>query len=61
MYEIFDKVNEIKLLFNKYNLHYLGYLNKNENNDLRKFNLYGIYIPSIKEQFETLGFKKELL
>jgi hypothetical protein len=23
VYEVFDKVNEIKLLFNKYNLHYL--------------------------------------
>lgn len=58
VYEVFDKVNEIKLLFNKYNLHYLGYLNKNEITDLSKFNLYGKYIPSIKEQFETLGFKK---
>lgn len=58
VYEIYDKVNEIKLLFNKYNLHYLGYLNKNEITDLRKTNLYAIYIPSIKEQFETLGFKK---
>ena len=58
VYEVFDKVNEIKLIFNKYNLHYLGYLNKNEITDLRKCNLYAKYIPSIKEQFETLGFKK---
>lgn len=58
VYEIYDKVNEIKLILNQYNLHYLGYLNKNEITDLRKLNLYAIYIPSIKEQFETLGFKK---
>lgn len=58
VYEIYDKVNDIKLILNKYNLHYLGYLNKNEITDLRKLNLYAIYVPSIKEQFETLGFKK---
>ena len=58
VYEIYDKVNEIKLLFNKYNLHYLGYLNKNEITDLRNANLYAVYLPSIKEQFETLGFKR---
>lgn len=58
VYEVYDKVNEIKLIFNKYNLHYLGYLNKNEITDLRKCNLYAQYIPSVKEQFETLGFKK---
>ena len=58
VYEIYDKVNDIKLIFNKYNLHYLGFLNKNEITDLRNNNLYAIYIPSIKEQFETLGFKK---
>jgi len=58
VYEIYDKVNEVKLIFNKYNLHYLGFINKNEVTDLRNNNLYAIYIPSIKEQFETLGFKK---
>ena len=61
VYEVFDKVNEIKLLFNRYNLHYLGYLNKNEITDLSKFNLYAKYIPSIKEQFETLGLKKIII
>jgi hypothetical protein len=58
VYEIYDKVNEVKLVFNKYNLHYLGFINKNEVTDLRNNNLYAIYVPSIKEQFETLGFKK---
>jgi hypothetical protein len=58
IYEIFDASNDIKLIFNKYTLHYLGYRQKsNKFTDLKNLNIYAQYIPSIKELIETLGCK----
>lgn len=59
IYEIVDELNDVKLIFDKFNLQYLGYkMKSNKFTDLRNLNIYGKYIPSIKEMFETLGFKK---
>lgn len=59
IYEIFDASNDIKLIFNKYTLHYLGYRQKtNKFINLKNLNIYAEYIPSIKELLETFGCKK---
>jgi hypothetical protein len=59
IYEIFDASNDIKLIYNKYSLHYLGYRQKlTKFTNLKNLNIYAEYIPSIKQLFETLGFKK---
>jgi len=61
IYEIFDASNDIKLIFNYYTLHYLGYKQSSRKfTDMRSFNIYSEYIPSIKEIFTTLGFKKNI-
>ena len=59
VYEIYDASNDIKLIFNKYSLHYLGYkIKSNKFTNLKNLNIYAKYIPSLKEIFETIGFKK---
>ena len=59
IYEIIDESNDVKLIFDKFNLHYLGYkIKSNKFTNLRNLNIYAKYIPSISEIFETLGFKK---
>ena len=59
IYEIFDELNDLKLIYNRYSLHYLGYkLKSNKFTNLKNLNIYAKYIPSIKEIFETIGFKK---
>ena len=59
IYEIFDASNDIKLIFNKFTLHYLGYKQKtNKFINLKNLNIYAEYIPSIKELLETLGCKR---
>ena len=59
IYEIFDASNDIKLIYNKFTLHYLGYRQKsNKFTNLKNLNIYAEYISSIKELFESLGCKK---
>ena len=59
IYEIIDESNDIRLIFDKFNLHYLGYkIKSGKFKNLENLNIYAKYIPSIKEMFETIGFKK---
>jgi len=58
IYEIFDNFNKIKLIIDFKTLQYLGYRKGNNFINMKKVNIYCKYIPSIKEIFETLGFKR---
>ena len=61
IYEIYDASNDIKLIFNFYTLHYLGYMqSSNKFIDMANLNIYIDYRPSIKEMFETLGLKRNI-
>ena len=60
VYEIFDNSNKIKLIIDFNTLQYLGYRKGSNFFNMRKVNIYHKYIPSIKEIFETIGFKKNI-
>ena len=61
IYEIYDASNDVKLIFSFNTLHYLGYKQSAMKfNEMENLNIYIDYIPSIKEMFETLGFKKNI-
>ena len=59
VFELYDKLNNIKIIYNYHTFHYLGYkYNKKKIIYLDNLNIYCIFIPSIKRIITTLGFKK---